>query len=387
MRNFALRIMVLSTLSLAFLAGCDGSNTRGAAQEPQTDTITEVDPLPAKAVVKLEGDPLLNALARILAGLPLEEGDTLYAATQTEDWRKHAAELDRMWANSTTTLNKVVAIRDNDFGDITARATNVFYSFSGPDFPFMASFFPKANTYYMMGLERAGTPITAKEFNAKTYQKYQKALLDLLRRSYFITSYMSSDLNNSEIDGTVPIFMVLMARMGYEIISIDYKTLNKEGEWVTSAKPTSFVCIRFFKPEENEEKALYYLCTNLLDGQFDPKVQAMIDKINPDSTVSFVKSCSYCLHYETFSKIRKDILDHSFALVQDDTGITYKTLVDKGWDITLYGQYTHPIDLFPSGVFQKPLDAAYKTRDDIRPLGFRFGYNYKGSSLIVARKP
>lgn len=387
MRKFALRVMVLSTLSLAFLAGCDGSTTRGAAQEPQTDTITKVDPLPAKEVVKLEGDPLLNALARILAGLPLEEGDTLYATTQTEDWRKHAAELDRMWANSTTTLNKVVAIRDNDFGDITARANNVFYSFSGPDFPFMASFFPKANTYYMMGLERAGTPITAKEFNAKTYQKYQKALLDLLRRSYFITSYMSSDLNNSEIDGTVPIFMVLMARMGYEIISIDYKTLNKEGEWVASPKPTSFVCIRFFKPEENEEKALYYLCTNLLDGQFDPKVQAMIDKINPDSTVSFVKSCSYCLHYETFSKIKKDILDHSFALVQDDTGITYKTLVDKGWDITLYGQYTHPIDLFPSGVFQKPLDAAYKTRDDIRPLGFRFGYNYKGSSLIVARKP
>ena len=188
MRNFALRIMVLSALSLAFLAGCDGSNTRGAAQEPQTDSIAKADPLPAKEVVKLEGDPLLNALARILAGLPLEEGDTLYSKTQTEDWRKHAAELDRMWANSTTTLNKVVAIRDNDFDDITARANNVFYSFSGPDFPFMASFFPKANTYYMMGLERAGTPITAKEFNAKTYQKYQKALLDLLRRSYFITS-------------------------------------------------------------------------------------------------------------------------------------------------------------------------------------------------------
>ena len=73
MRKFALRVMVLSTLSLAFLAGCDGSTTRGAAQEPQTDTIAKVDPLPAKEVVKLEGDPLLNALARILAGLPLED--------------------------------------------------------------------------------------------------------------------------------------------------------------------------------------------------------------------------------------------------------------------------------------------------------------------------
>ena len=347
MRNVTFRIVVIAALSFV-LAGCDGFNSRGASQNPQTDTIAVVDTMPVeKEVVKLVGDPLLNSLARILAGIPLQEGDTLYAMTQTEEWKNHSAELNRMWANSQETLNKVEAIRTNDLGDITARAKNVFYSFSGPDFPFMATFFPKAETYYMMGLERAGSPITAKEFGKKTYEKYQKALLDLLRRSYFITSYMSSDLHNSEIDGTVPIFMV----------------------------------------EENKEKTLYYLCTNLLDKEFDPNVQAMIDKINPDSTVSFVKSCSYCLHYGTFSQIREDILKHSFAVVQDDTGITYRTYVDRGWQTILYGTYTHPIDLFSSSVYQKALNDAYTTRKDIRPLGFRFGYNYKGSSLIVALRP
>lgn len=388
MKNTVFRIVAIAALSFAFLTGCDGVNTQGATQEPKTDTIVAANTLPVeKEVVKLVGDPLLNSLARILAGLPLEEGDTLYAMTQTEEWKNHSAELNRMWANSQETLNKVEAIRSNDLGDITARAKNVFYSFSGPDFPFMATFFPKAETYYMMGLERAGSPITAKEFGKKTYEKYQKALLDLLRRSYFITSYMSSDLHNSEIDGTVPIFMVLMARMGYEIISIDFQTLNKEGEWVETEKRSPFVAIRFFRPEENEEKTLYYLSTNLLDKEFDPNVQAMIDKINPDSTVSFVKSCSYCLHYGTFSQIREDILKHSFALVQDDTGVTYKTLVDRGWQTILYGTYTHPIDLFSSSVYQKALNEAYTTRKDIRPLGFRFGYNYKGSSLIVALRP
>lgn len=388
MKNTVFRIVAIAALSFAFLTGCDGVNTQGATQEPKTDTIVAANTLPVeKEVVKLVGDPLLNSLARILAGLPLEEGDTLYAMTQTEEWKNHSAELNRMWANSQETLNKVEAIRSNDLGDITARAKNVFYSFSGPDFPFMATFFPKAETYYMMGLERAGSPITAKEFGKKTYEKYQKALLDLLRRSYFITSYMSSDLHNSEIDGTVPIFMVLMARMGYEIISIDFQTLNKEGEWVETEKRSPFVSIRFFRPEENEEKTLYYLSTNLLDKEFDPNVQAMIDKINPDSTVSFVKSCSYCLHYGTFSQIREDILKHSFALVQDDTGVTYKTLMDRGWQTILYGTYTHPIDLFSSSVYQKALNDAYTTRKDIRPLGFRFGYNYKGSSLIVALRP
>ena len=387
MKNVTFRLVVFAALSFV-LAGCDGFNSRGASQNPQTDTVAVVDTLPVvKEVVKLQGDPLLNSLARILAGIPLQEGDTLYAMTQTEEWKNHSAELNRMWANSQETLNKVDAIRTNDFDDITARAKNVFYSFSGPDFPFMATFFPKAETYYMMGLERAGSPITAKEFGKKTYEKYQKALLDLLRRSYFITSYMSSDLHNSEIDGTVPIFMVLMARMGYEIISIDFQTLNKEGEWVETEKRSPFVSIRFFHPEENKEKTLYYLCTNLLDKEFDPNVQAMIDKINPDSTVSFVKSCSYCLHYGTFSQIREDILKHSFAVVQDDTGITYRTYVDRGWQTILYGTYTHPIDLFSSSVYQKALNDAYTTRKDIRPLGFRFGYNYKGSSLIVALRP
>ena len=387
MKNVTFRLVVFAALSFV-LAGCDGFNSRGASQNPQTDTVAVVDTLPVvKEVVKLQGDPLLNSLARILAGIPLQEGDTLYAMTQTEEWKNHSAELNRMWANSQETLNKVDAIRTNDFDDITARAKNVFYSFSGPDFPFMATFFPKAETYYMMGLERAGSPITAKEFGKKTYEKYQKALLDLLRRSYFITSYMSSDLHNSEIDGTVPIFMVLMARMGYEIISIDFQTLNKEGEWVGTEKRSPFVAIRFFHPEENKEKTLYYLCTNLLDKEFDPNVQAMIDKINPDSTVSFVKSCSYCLHYGTFSQIREDILKHSFAVVQDDTGITYRTYVDRGWQTILYGTYTHPIDLFSSSVYQKALNDAYTTRKDIRPLGFRFGYNYKGSSLIVALRP
>ena len=75
------------------------------------------------------------------------------------------------------------------------------------------------------------------------------------------------------------------------------------------------------------------------------------------------------------------------AVVQDDTGITYRTYVDRGWQTILYGTYTHPIDLFSSSVYQKALNDAYTTRKDIRPLGFRFGYNYKGSSLIVALRP
>ena len=79
MRNVTFRIAVIAALLFAFLTGCDGVNTQGATQEPKTDTVAVVETLPVeKEVVKLVGDPLLNSLARILAGIPLQEGDTLY---------------------------------------------------------------------------------------------------------------------------------------------------------------------------------------------------------------------------------------------------------------------------------------------------------------------
>lgn len=384
MKNSHFITLAALVLSLFTISSCEGNGVNNNSSGHETDSIKAADTV---APVKiLHADPILNASAHVLAGLPLEETDSLYDLTQTEAWEHHAQVMDEMWANSKVTLDKVVTIRDNDLTDITAQAKTVFYSFSGPDFPFMATFFPKCDTYYMMGLERTGNPILRKGITAKTYKKIEDALEDLLGRSYFITSYMCSDLNNAEIDGTIPIFMVLIARMGYEIMSIDYQNLTADGGWEPSEKHTSYVRIRFFRKGEWKEKTLYYLSTNIEDPKFDSRVQAMIDKLDPETTVAFIKSCSYCLHYGNFVKIREDILKCSFAIVQDDTGITYNTLLERGWNVILYGKYTKPLDLFPKGVFQKSLDQAYATRDDIRPLDFRFGYNYKGSSMLVARK-
>jgi hypothetical protein len=132
--------------------------------------------------------------------------------------------------------------------------------------------------------------------------------------------------------------MALMARMGYEIVSIDYQDLTNDGAWVDVKENSPFIKIRFFRDGEKPmEQTLYYLSSNIATTKFDPRVQAMIDKIDPETTASFVKSCSYCLHEEKYSQMRQDILDHSFALIQDDTGITYNTLLENGWKVTIYG--------------------------------------------------
>ena len=384
MRRYLALTLIFAALVLT--PSCQGKKkTENAAPAPAETTVRTAGDTTA-SLPPLVADQKLNSGARLLAGLPLAEDDPLYGLTQTPEWEAHRAKMDEMWAKSRETLLKVDAIRLKDLTDISGRAENVLYAFSGPDFPFVADFFPDSKTYVLMGLEKTGTPIDGKKASKKMYKKYEEALLWMLQKSYFVTSYMSGDLNNAELDGTIPILTVLMTRMGYEILDVVYQDLTAEGEWKDKNGRSSFVRIDFFKTGATESKSLYYLSTDISNEKFDPRVLKMLGKLDADKTGAFVKSCSYCLHYGTFSTIREAILDHSFALIQDDTGITYKTLLGRGLDITLYGTYTEPIDLFPRSVFQKDLDKAYKEGTDIRPLGFRFGYNYKGSSLIVARR-
>ena len=387
MKKFTFAMLALTgMLTFVLVGGCTGSDGNKTVPTPPTDTIPEV--VEAVPVYIPEADPILNSTARILAGLPLDESDSLYALTQTNEWAQHAQVMDKMWAKCQETLDKVDTICVNDLSAIIDKAQNVFYSFSGPDFAFMTAFFPLAETYNMMALEPTGKVITPEGVKAKVYYQIQKTLQVLLGSSFFITKSMAVDMNTEEVDGTIPVFMVLMARMGYELVSIDYQDLTEDGEWIDVEKSSPFIKIRFFRDgDQPKEQTLYYLSTNIATVNFDPRVQAMIDKIDPETTASFVKSCSYCLHEEKYSQIRQDVLDHSFALIQDDTGITYNKLLENGWNVTLYGKYTHPLAVFGESVNQKSLDDIYKTGENIRPLGFRFGYNANGSVMMVAEKP
>ena len=379
-------LALASMLTMILEGGCTGNNGVKTTQTTPADTVPEV--VEVVPVYIPEADPILNSTARVLAGLPLDESDSLYPLTQTNEWAQHAQVMDKMWAKCQETLDKVDTICVNDLSAIIDNAHNVFYSFSGPDFAFMTAFFPLAETYYMMALEPTGNVITPDGVKGKVYNQIQKTLQVLLGSSFFITKSMAVDMNTEEIDGTIPVFMVLMARMGYEIVSIDYQDLTEDGEWIDVETSSPFIKIRFFRDgDQPMEQTLYYLSTNIATVNFDPRVQAMIDKIDPTTTASFVKSCSYCLHEEKYSQIRQDILDHSFALIQDDTGITYNTLLGNGWSVTLYGKYTHPLAVFGESVYQKSLDDIYKAGEGILPLGFRFGYNANGSVMMVAERP
>jgi len=102
-----------------------------------------------------------------------------------------------------------------------------------------------------------------------------------------------------------------------------------------------------------------------------------------------LKSASYLLHGSNFRKVRGVLRERAQLIVQDDTGMPYRLLRADGFQISLYGQYEHPVKLFENR-YQKDLDDAFGSTGNSDPLPFPFGYNWRKegrSGVIVARRP
>ncbi|MEA4886125.1 MAG: hypothetical protein VB063_05510, partial [Bacteroides graminisolvens] len=110
---------------------------------------------------------------------------------------------------------------------------------------------------------------------------------------------------------------------------------------------------------------------------------AYVNQFDAGTTVTFIKSASYLMHMTYFSGIREGILNHTSAVLQDDSGIPLPFYDTEKWDVTLYGTFEKPISMFGKYV-QPELREAYEQADP-KPLNFRIGYA-RQSNLQIARK-
>src|SRR5262245_10216926 len=92
--------------------------------------------------------------ARILAGLQPSAGSPLEKITQDASWKSHAKYFDDAWKKlDESQLSKV---RAWSAANLTEHRSVMFYMFSGPDYLYADTFFPKASTYVLSGLESVG---------------------------------------------------------------------------------------------------------------------------------------------------------------------------------------------------------------------------------------
>ncbi|HEX8077373.1 MAG TPA: hypothetical protein VF511_06125 [Chthoniobacterales bacterium] len=333
-------------------------------------------------------DPVADATAKYLAGLPVNS-TPLESHQSAPGWTAHAAELDRTWKQiDQRQLSKVRAWAPDALGAAYADTGPMYYMFSGPDFLYANAFFPNASTYILCGVEPVGplpdiSKIPRPALSA-SLGNLRKSLDAILSFSFFITKNMKVDLRQTQLNGTLPILYVFLARTGCTIDSVELVALDRDGNFVPEGKGTMpGVRIKFTGPS-GRPQTLYYFTTDLADWAL---------KINPHfgkfceqqgMGVSLLKAASYLMHSENFSQVRGYLLAHSKVIIQDDSGIPYRYFPKNKWDIRFHGRYIGPIHRFLKyGQMDLNKDNAAAAP---QMLPFSFGYQWKPSqsSLIVA---
>jgi hypothetical protein len=263
----------------------------------------------------------------------------------------------------------------------------------------MFTFFPEAKTYRMLALEPAGFLPNVDKFNEEELNIYlnsvQKDLKDIFILSFFITKNMHKDLVHGTVNGALPLISIFIVRTGNTILNIERIRIDKDGKIVAMPNDSTVKAINAgvritFKPKDKEEtRTVYYFSADISDVGLDknPGLNKYLSDLGPQN--SYLKSASYLLHYDHFSKFRNLLLDKSDHLLQDDAGVAYRFFKKDIWDIQLYGKWVKPIPLFHK-MEQLDLKEAYqKDSSNVRPIPFSIGYNFSSKDspiLILANK-
>jgi hypothetical protein len=336
----------------------------------------------------LAADPIADATAKFLAGLPVR-GTPLEKHSTDAVWVTHATELDRAWERlEKQQLAKVGKWAPEFLAPAYEENGPMFYMFSGPDFLYANAFFPNASTYILCGIEPVGpVPDVDKMPRAilsSALANLRKSLDSVLSFSFFITKNMKVDLKQTQLNGTLPVLYVFLARAGCTIDSVTPVALDRAGSFVPEGKGTSAgVKIVFFGPT-GREQTLYYFTTDLADWavKVNPGFLKFCEQQGQGATL--LKAASYLMHSNNFSQVRDFLLTHSKIILQDDSGIPFRFFAADKWNRRHVGHYIGPIHRF---LEHGQLDLNKENAASAPPpLEFSFGYQWQPSrsSLMIA---
>ena len=292
----------------------------------------------------------------------------------------------------------------------------LFYPFSGPDFLHAFHFYPNANEYILLALEEVGSIPDFKSISEDSVQNYATNLnlflRDIYLRSYFITGNMIDDISENKVDGVLSTLYWFIKKTNHDIISVEKITLDSLGSIIPENNiedgwnSNGVDGVRFhFKNSNDQLKKLVYFSCDISDQAFaaingrdvkykNSNLLAFLNNMRECNT--FIKSASYMMHHDrkdlSFKKVRNLILTKSKSIFQDDTGVPFRYVSQKDWDITVYGTYEKPIKDFDrwSFMMQEDLNSFYKNSENHGGfLPFSLGYHWqdkKQNQMLFLRK-
>lgn len=389
------RIKLLGILlSIVLINAC--GNKEEKTKEDNTTENKDNKEVEKDSPTKVKIDKMATIRAKMMAGVELAEDekgeyDSLF---NSETVKTHYAKFNQNWKQlEDRHLGKMPSWRDSELTEFQNEGRTLFYPFGGPDFLNAYTFFPNCDNYLMFGLEPNGKLVDLDNMPTTYLPSLRKALEDLFLRNYFITSYMSSDLWGK---GVLPLINIFLARKGNSIVSMNRFYLDKDGkaQLIDLEDKKSYkgqvtgITIEFINTERSKTQRLYYFSQDVEDKQLAklPELAKFVRSF--DKKITFIKSASYILHNSNFNTVKELVLETD-AILQDDTGVRYKDLMDANWNVQLYGKYAKPVADFGGYTYQPALQKAFtEQKDKVKPLSFTYGYHYKtkNTSLLFCTK-
>ncbi|MEO1377597.1 MAG: hypothetical protein AAFW70_25620, partial [Cyanobacteria bacterium J06635_10] len=366
--------------ALLLVQGCSSGvgNNNNSQVNQQTTNAQSTKPVDPLAKFDKAKSAQLTDTAKLLAGMEIDSQSPLAKVQQNKGWSTHKNYYKNAWSKlENQQLAKVRKWTAKELKEINTKSPSLFYPFSGPDFLYGYSLFPKAKEMVLVGLEPVGkvpdfAKLSAKESNT-ALRKARSSLSEILQFSFFRTNDMKVDLRKQ---GVLPILYVFMARTKNRILDLQYIGLDKNanvGQFQKGMVPG--VKIAFVPEGDSVPRTLYYFSTDLSNAGLKkhPEVTKFISKM--DNPITYLKAASYLMYNGSFSNIRDTILANSSHLLQDDSGMPLKSFDNAKWDLTFYGNYTRPIGLFRNR-YQSDLRRVYTSNKNIQPLDFGIGYKF-----------
>lgn len=374
MREHAVKNRADRRVWLALLLALTGIGT-APAEEPSTTTPVCVAPAAATA------DPALDATARALAGLdaPASEDAKVAAA-----WSTHREQLERPFARlNTRQFTFIRDWREQTLEPTLGQPSRLFYAFSGPDVLYATALFPHAQRMLFTGLEPVGelpdpAALQPAELTS-SLTELRRSLSELLGKSFFVTSRMQSQFHRNRFEGVTPIMLLLLARSGYTLESVQAVALGTQGMLCARSFDDKEIAIpgvlvRYRGANDSAPRELVYLRADLSnDGMAKtPEYATYVrETLKPD--VAYLKSASYLMHGGAFSAIR-ELIQETPAILEDDSGIPYRHFPATSWTADFYGHYVRGGGGFERAV-QPDLVKAFANAEK-RPLPFWIGYRH-----------
>ncbi|MDU0370811.1 hypothetical protein ACFPAF_10430 [Hymenobacter endophyticus] len=422
MRLFPVRLLMPALV--VTLVACSEQKT--ARQEQAASSTAPPDttaaPAAAPAPPAAPDTTTTHNIAAFLAGLPVSKRSELGPLTAQPAWQAYAADQAKSWTTyHATRTAKIEQWAATELDSVRAASPTVFYPFSGPDFLNVVTMFPTSTTYVLMGLEPIGTvPAPATLEDPRLFPALKASLWSVLNFSFFRTNDMAVELNSKKPDtntlskansivktaernnqrvnigGVVPLLLLFAARTDHQVEALRYVQLTPEGQLTdadsaTVQKPGLNVVPGVevkLRSKSGQPKTVVYLSADLSDWKLGKTKEAALNYVRSlGPLTTYVKSATYLMHKSYFSKVRTLILERSNYLLQDDSGIAMKYFPPANWQLTYYGTYKRPINLFAKQ-YQPALTAAYTDKaNPPRPLPFGTGYNWRqnDSNLLLAR--